>query len=98
MLTGTNITASSVLEEYKKTVFNESINKSEINKTVAYIRECVERLEYISSGEWPFENDDNNKWHKSKLDLLINKLKHFCMQCHYYWLQVSHPKITLSIL
>ena len=76
MLTGTNITASSVLEEYKKTVFNESIIKSEINKTVAYIRECVERLEYISSGEWPFENDDNNKWHKSKLDLLINKLKH----------------------
>ncbi|EDX7794234.1 HNH endonuclease, partial [Salmonella enterica subsp. enterica serovar Saintpaul] len=76
MLTGNNITASSVLEEYKKTVFNELISKSEIAQTVAYIRDCVERLEYISSGEWPFENNNDNKWHKSKLDLLINKLKH----------------------
>lgn len=76
MLTGTNITASSVLEEYKKTVFNETTSKSKINQTVSFIRDCVERLEYISSGEWPFENDSDNKWHKSKLDLLINKLKH----------------------
>ncbi|EPK8488622.1 DUF262 domain-containing protein, partial [Klebsiella pneumoniae] len=73
---GTNITASSVLEEYKKTVFNETTSKSKINQTVSFIRDCVERLEYISSGEWPFENDSDNKWHKSKLDLLINKLKH----------------------
>lgn len=76
MLTGNNITASSVLEEYKKTVFNESVNKSKINETVSYVRECVERLEYISGGEWPFDSEADNKWHKSKLDLLINKLKH----------------------
>lgn len=76
MLTGNNITASSVLEEYKKTVFNESRDKLEISDTVSFIRDCVERLEYISCGEWPFENDSNSKWHKSKLDLLINKLKH----------------------
>ena len=76
MLTGNNITASSVLEEYKKTIFCESRNKIEISETVAFIRDCVERLEYISSGEWPFEYDSNSKWHKSKLDLLINKLKH----------------------
>jgi len=76
MLTGTNITASSVLEEYKRSVFNESVNKIKIRDTVYFIRECVEKLEYISNGEWPFENEENNKWHKSKLDLLINKLKH----------------------
>ncbi|WP_049294604.1 DUF262 domain-containing protein [Franconibacter helveticus] len=76
MLTGNNVTASSVLEEYKKTIFSESTNKAEINETVAFIRECVEKLEYISNGEWPFESDANNKWHKSKLDLLINRLKH----------------------
>ncbi|HCI6022892.1 TPA: DUF262 domain-containing protein, partial [Klebsiella quasipneumoniae subsp. quasipneumoniae] len=42
MLTGNNITASSVLEEYKKTIFNESRDKSEINETVRFIRDCVE--------------------------------------------------------
>ncbi|EPN9527764.1 DUF262 domain-containing protein [Cronobacter malonaticus] len=76
MLTGNNITASSVLEEYKRSVFNDSANKKEINDIVAFIRECVEKLEYISDGAWPFNNDINNKWHQSKLDLLINKLKH----------------------
>lgn len=76
MLTGNNVTASSVLEEYKKNIFFESRDKKEINQTVLFIRDCVERLEYISSGEWPYENDTYSKWHKSKLDLLINKLKH----------------------
>ncbi|MEN4573835.1 DUF262 domain-containing HNH endonuclease family protein [Pantoea agglomerans] len=76
MLTGNNITASSVLEEYKKTVFSESTNPLKIKEIVCFIRECVEKLEYLSNGEWPFESEENNKWHKSKLDLLINKLKH----------------------
>ncbi|MDY0887519.1 DUF262 domain-containing protein [Kosakonia sp. CFBP8986] len=76
MLTGNNYTASSVLGVYKNNFFNETRNKEEVCESVAFIRECVERLEFISNGEWPFDNEENNNWHKSKLDLIINRLKH----------------------
>ncbi|MDE9538558.1 DUF262 domain-containing protein [Xenorhabdus bovienii] len=75
MLVGKNVTSSSVLDEYKSSFLEEFLSLDELEKRVGLIRKSVEKLEYISEGEWPFDSENIN-WHKGKLDLLINKLKH----------------------
>ncbi|MBD2792565.1 DUF262 domain-containing protein [Xenorhabdus szentirmaii] len=75
MIVGKNVKSSSVLEEYKHSFLEESLSLDELAKRVGFIRKCVDKLEYISEGEWPFDDESKN-WNKGKLDLLINKLKH----------------------
>lgn len=77
MISGENVTASSVLQKYKELYFPEKTSPIDIAHKVKFMRICVERLQYISEGEWPYdESNITTNWHKGKLELLIKKLKH----------------------
>ncbi|EBW5024599.1 DUF1524 domain-containing protein, partial [Salmonella enterica subsp. enterica serovar Derby] len=77
MISGENVTTSSVLQKYKESYFPEKTSPIDISNKVKFMRICVERLQYISEGEWPYdESHVTTNWHKGKLDLLIRKLKH----------------------
>lgn len=84
MVLGENVTASSVLQKYKNKYFTETSTSADIASKVRFLRDCVEKLEYISEGEWPYEDSAiTTNWHKSKLDVLIKKLQHvYAMPCH----------------
>jgi len=77
MVLGENVTASSVLQNYKLKYFKDSCSSNEIFEKVRFLRNCVERLEYISEGAWPYDDSmSSSNWHKAKLDVLVNKLQH----------------------
>ncbi len=77
MYTGKNVTSSSTLYEYKNSYFTDGLPSGEIAERVALLRECVEKLCFISEAEWPFDDSQNTtNWHKGKLDWLIKKLQH----------------------
>ncbi|VFS56738.1 Protein of uncharacterised function (DUF1524) [Leminorella grimontii] len=77
MVTGNNITASSVLDEYKNSFLKETLHLDKLEENISFLRSSVEKLEYISDGAWPFDSTSKDvNWYRGKLDLLINKLKH----------------------
>ncbi|WP_145031427.1 DUF262 domain-containing protein [Pantoea ananatis] len=77
MISGDNVTTSSVLQKYKEFYFPEKTSPIDIAYKVKFMRVCVEKLQYIYDGEWPYdESNTTTNWHKNKLDLLIRKLKH----------------------
>ena len=78
MLTGENITTTNVLQKYRDRYFTQSLEIEKMAANVDFLRKCVEKLNFLSSAEWPYEDDATNAqaWYKNKLEWLINKLKH----------------------
>ncbi|WP_218672525.1 hypothetical protein, partial [Salmonella enterica] len=56
MISGENVTTSSVLQKYKESYFPEKTSPIDISNKVKFMRICVERLQYISEGEWPYDD------------------------------------------
>ncbi|WP_258549471.1 hypothetical protein [Salmonella enterica] len=51
MISGKNVTTSSVLQKYKESYFPEKTSPIDISNKVKFMRICVERLQYISEGD-----------------------------------------------
>lgn len=78
MLTGEHITASNVLQKYRDLYFTQNLQIEEMANKVSFLRECVEKLHYLSNAEWPYDESfaHEQSWYKDKLEWLIKKLQH----------------------
>lgn len=77
MLTGEHVTSSLVLQKYREKYFTQGLQIEEMAQKVSFLRECVDKLNYLAVAEWPYDESSSTlPWYKEKLEWLIKKLQH----------------------
>lgn len=77
MWEGEHVPNTALLERYKSSLFKSDYAREQIVDNVRFIKECFSRLRLLADGVWPLEETHRTtNWHKSKLDLIVKRLKH----------------------
>lgn len=69
-------TDKKIHNKYKEKFFKSDTEPLEVAKKIEHILQTYEVYEKIKNGEWPYDTNKTNAWHKNRLKQIISRLSY----------------------
>lgn len=62
--------------KYKEKFFHKGIEPIEVSKRIKHMVKHYEIFEKLNNGEWPYDSNKTNPWHRNRLKQIISRLSY----------------------